>query len=68
MCHPGMAAATRQCTDPAILAYHMWEEEMEALCSERVQQTCKENRIDVVGYHDLESANANATLRQIDHK
>jgi predicted glycoside hydrolase/deacetylase ChbG (UPF0249 family) len=52
MCHPGYFDP-QEITDPALLAYHAWEQEMVVLGSDELRQLYEDLNVRLVGYRDF---------------
>lgn len=52
MCHPGRLDRS-EIRDRRLLAYHRWEDELEALVGGTFRRICEENGIELIGYRDL---------------
>lgn len=54
MCHPGYFDS-REIHDPALLAYHAWEQELSTLLSPEFRDLCESCDVRLIGFRDLMS-------------
>jgi hypothetical protein len=52
MCHPGYFDP-HEIQDPALLAYHAWEQELSALRSSEFRELCESCDLQLIGFRDL---------------
>ncbi|MGA8260458.1 MAG: ChbG/HpnK family deacetylase [Arenicellales bacterium] len=52
MCHPGILDRS-EAIEPRIMAYHHWDAEREALCSDAVRELLQRREIRLIGYRHL---------------
>jgi hypothetical protein len=60
MCHPGYYRAG-EVADPTLLAYHRWEQELNALSGQPIRDLLRELHVEPIRYRDL--ANETTGLR-----
>jgi len=53
MCHPGFFEAS-EVLDPGLLEYHEWEKELDALLGTEFQALRKKEKVELIGFQDLE--------------
>jgi predicted glycoside hydrolase/deacetylase ChbG (UPF0249 family) len=62
MCHPG-ACGNEEVVDPALRAYHEWENELDVLTSNEFRNLCREENISLIGYRDVKFENGQPNVR-----